>query len=87
MPVINGTTAADTLTGGAEPDTITGGLGADSMTGGAGFDLYVIGSSDSSPRTMIFDSPSTSSGPGGSARRSRARMRSISRRCENGLRM
>ncbi|WP_397422442.1 calcium-binding protein [Phenylobacterium sp.] len=57
MPVITGTSAADTLTGGAEPDTITGGLGADSMTGGAGFDLYVIGSSDSSAASALGNKP------------------------------
>lgn len=57
MPVITGTSAADTLTGGPEPDTITGGLGTDSLTGGAGFDLYVIGTSDSSAASALGNKP------------------------------
>ena len=57
MAVINGTSAVDTLTGGAEPDTITGGAGADSLTGGVGFDLYVIGSSDTPATAALGNHP------------------------------
>lgn len=57
MAVINGTSAVDTLTGGAEPDTITGGAGADSLTGGVGFDLYVIGSGDTPATAALGNHP------------------------------
>jgi hypothetical protein len=40
VPMITGTSAADTLVGGAGADVITGGAGSDQLTGGAGADQF-----------------------------------------------
>lgn len=42
----NGTTGAETITGGALAETITGGTGNDLLTGGGGTDTYVFSSAD-----------------------------------------
>src|SRR5262245_6762883 len=51
MPIFNGTSGNDSLTGGAANDTLNGlagndtlngGAGADSMVGGVGNDLYIV---------------------------------------------
>ena len=43
MPIINGTSASETLNGGGLADTITGGSGNDTISGGGGNDLITAG--------------------------------------------